>query len=258
LGFGAFSGVEYSEKSGVKTRSEMKWKVGVLVLLLSQIAFADSTIQQAQETLKEQGFYFGQITGEKNADTTAAIRRFQIRNGLQVTGELNEETLRALNSNPAAVVQTGTPAPQRNESNTQPEQDDDLRSDVSPQQPGPISPRPPQTREMYPAPQAEPRDDVFGDTPYATAPPQLQRQVLLGVETSLRRRGLYRGQVDGAFGPELESALRAYQSRLGLVASGRLDMDTLASLGLLPGQHAPHLPRRRNVPEPPVRGEWVH
>jgi peptidoglycan hydrolase-like protein with peptidoglycan-binding domain len=254
LDFGAFSGVEYSEKSGVKTRSEMKWKVGVLVLLFSQIAFADSTVQQAQETLKEQGFYFGQITGEKNADTTAAIRRFQIRNGLQVTGELNEETLRALNSNPAAVVQTGTPAPQRNQKSTEPEQNDDLRSDVPQQPPAATFPRP---REIYPAPQGQLQDDVFGDTPYATAPPQLQRQVLLGVETNLRRRGLYRAQVDGTFGPELESALRAYQSRLGLVATGRLDMDTLASLGLLPGQHAPHLPRRRSAPEPPVRGEWI-
>jgi peptidoglycan hydrolase-like protein with peptidoglycan-binding domain len=237
----------------------MKWKVGALILAMAQVAFADSTIQQAQETLKEQGFYFGQITGEKNADTTAAIRRFQIRNGLQVTGDLNEETLRALNSNPAASVQTGTPAPPpRNQIRAEPtpEQDDDLRSE-SPQPPS-MAPPPPRTREIYPAPAPPPEGSVFGDTPYATAPPQLQRQVLLGVESSLRRRGLYRGPVDGAFGPELEAGLHAYQSRLGLVATGRLDMDTLASLGLLPGQHPPHLPRRPYATEPPVRGEWIH
>jgi peptidoglycan hydrolase-like protein with peptidoglycan-binding domain len=234
----------------------MKRKVGVLVLLFSQIAFADSTVQQAQEALKEQGFYFGQITGEKNADTTAAIRRFQIRNGLQVTGELNDETLRALNSSSAATVQTATPAPLRNESR-EPEQNDDLR-DEAPQPNGPISPGPPRTHETYPAPRSVPSDDVFGDTPYATAPAQLQRQVLLGVEVNLRRRGLYRGPVDGAFGPELDSALRAYQSRIGLVATGRLDMDTLASLGLLPGQRASHLPRRRYQEEEPIHGEWIH
>jgi peptidoglycan hydrolase-like protein with peptidoglycan-binding domain len=240
----------------------MKWKIcaGMLALAITRIAFADSTIQQAQETLKEQGFYFGQITGEKNADTTAAIRRFQIRNGLQVTGDLNEETLRALNSNPSASVQTGTPAP-RNQMRTEPtpDQNDDLRSESpQPPQPPPIAPPAPRTREIYPAPASPPERSVFGDTPYATAPPQLQRQVLLGVETSLRRRGLYRGPVDGAFGPELEAALRAYQSRLGLAASGRLDMDTLASLGLLPGQHPPHLPRQPYATEPPVRGEWIH
>ena len=80
---------------------------------------------------------------------------------------------------------------------------------------------------------------------------------LLGAETNLRRRGLYRGPVDGAFGPELESALRAYQSRIGLVATGRLDIDTLASLGLLPGQRPPHLSHRRFLPGETVRGEWV-
>jgi peptidoglycan hydrolase-like protein with peptidoglycan-binding domain len=236
----------------------MNWKLsaGLLLLVVAQIAFADSTIQQAQEALKEQGFYFGQITGEKNADTMAAIRRFQIRNGLQVTGELNDETLRALNSNSAATVQTATPAPPRIE-NREPEQNDDLR-DEAPPPTGPIAPGPPRAHEIYPIPRAEPSGDVFCDTPYATAPAQLQRQVLLGVEVNLRRRELYRGPIDGAFGPELESALRAYQSRIGLVATGRLDMDTLASLGLLPGQRGPRLPPRRYQQEEPVHGEWIH
>lgn len=244
---------------GVKNANRMnvRFVAAGLVISLAQFAFADSTVQQAQETLKEQGFYFGQITGEKNADTTAAIRRFQIRNGLQVTGELNEETLRALNSNSAATVQAATPAPTQNEGRAEPEQNDDLR-DEAPPPTAPISPAPPRTREIYPAPSVGPSNDVFGETPYATAPPRLQRQVLFGVETNLRRRGLYRGPLDGAFGPELELALRTYQSRIGLIATGRLDMDTLASLGLLPGQTPPHLPRRRYPSEGPVRGEWVH
>lgn len=233
----------------------MKWNLGVAILLaLMQIAFADSTLQQAQETLKEQGFYFGQITGETNADTTAALRRFQIRNGLQVTGELNDETLRALNSNSAATVQTGTPAP-RDENRPKPTQDDELRSETPA---SPIAPNPPRAREIYPAPRVAPSDDFFGDTPYATAPPELRRQIVVGVEASLRKRGLYRGPADGAFGPELQAALRAYQSRLGLVATGWLDMDTLASLGLLPGQRGPHFSRRGYQPEAPVRGEWIH
>ena len=49
-----------------------------------------------QQALKEQGFYYGDVNGEKTADTTAAIRRYQIRNGLQVTGEIDAETLRSL------------------------------------------------------------------------------------------------------------------------------------------------------------------
>src|SRR5439155_16212278 len=78
----------------------MKRKIATAILAgaLAQLALADSTVQQAQEELKAQGYYFGQIDGDKNADTIAAIRRFQIRNGFQVTGELDEETLRALHA----------------------------------------------------------------------------------------------------------------------------------------------------------------
>src|SRR3977135_673318 len=76
---------------------------------------ADDKIAGIQQSLKEQGFYYGEITGEKNADTTAAIRRFQIRHGLQITGELNEETLRLLGSAPSASPQpAATRAPPTN------------------------------------------------------------------------------------------------------------------------------------------------
>src|SRR5213594_3772587 len=91
----------------------MKRKIGTAILAsaLGQLALADSTVQQAQEELKEQGYYFGQINGDKNADTIAAIRRFQIRNGLQVTGELDQETLRALHAASSSSTATATPVP---------------------------------------------------------------------------------------------------------------------------------------------------
>ena len=49
-----------------------------------------------QQALKDEGFYYGEVNGDMNANLTAAIRRYQIRNGLQVSGELNDETLRSL------------------------------------------------------------------------------------------------------------------------------------------------------------------
>jgi peptidoglycan hydrolase-like protein with peptidoglycan-binding domain len=39
-------------------------------------AHADPTIRSLQQTLKDQGFYNGAVTGEKSAETTAAIRRY--------------------------------------------------------------------------------------------------------------------------------------------------------------------------------------
>lgn len=241
-----------------------------MLVVLAQFALADSAVQQAQEMLKEQGYYYGQITGEKNADTTAAIRRYQIRNGLQVTGDLNEETTRSLNANTgsSARVETEARTPERQAERAQPESGDDFR-DETPEPTAPPVPRAlsapsretiPPPRETIPPERMPVSGSVFQETPYATAPPRLQRQVLLGVQSSLRRRGIYRGPMDGVFGPELQFSLRAYQARVGLPASGRLDMDTLASLGLLPGQGGPR--RGRSAPgpleEPPVRGEWIH
>ena len=85
----------------------MRIKIAILILIVSVAAIrADQSIESVQQALKEQGFYYGEITGEKNADTTAAIRRFQIRHGLQITGELNEETLRLLGSAPSASPHT--------------------------------------------------------------------------------------------------------------------------------------------------------
>src|SRR5207248_9397525 len=74
---------------------------------------ADQTTQSVQQALADQGFYYGNVTGEKSAETTAAIRRYQIRNGLQVTGEINPETLRSLNvpSNSASSRQVTPTSP---------------------------------------------------------------------------------------------------------------------------------------------------
>src|SRR5438132_13344528 len=68
----------------------------VVFLLFLGSARADQTVRSLQQALTEQGFYYGNVTGEKSAETTAAVRRYQIRNGLQVNGEINSETLRSL------------------------------------------------------------------------------------------------------------------------------------------------------------------
>src|SRR5438067_5274282 len=65
---------------------------------------ADQTIRSLQQTLKDKGFYYGTVTGEKSAETSAAIRRYQIRNGLKVTGDINEETSRSLSSSTNSVA----------------------------------------------------------------------------------------------------------------------------------------------------------
>src|SRR5881398_4255118 len=82
----------------------------VATLCAAGFVLADQTIRSLQHTLKDKGLYYGSVTGEKSAETTAAIRRYQIRNGLQVTGEINEETLRSVRSNSHSVASASQPA----------------------------------------------------------------------------------------------------------------------------------------------------
>jgi peptidoglycan hydrolase-like protein with peptidoglycan-binding domain len=224
---------------------------------------ADQTTSTVQEALKEQGFYYGEVNGEKTADTTAAIRRYQIRNGLQITGEIDAETLRSLGVGAGSARATVTPQP-----SNQPEEEPDARDETPPQS-AEIPPQPPNNYAPqrppaygYGPPAREPfpgANGVFAGTPYEMAPPDLQRHVIVGAQTLLARFGYYRSGIDGEFGPGTAAALRGFQASAGLPPSGRLNMETLATLGLLPGQRAPGypVPRRRLIGRPVYRGQWV-
>ena len=226
----------------------MRIKIAILILIVSVAAIrADQSIESVQQALKEQGFYYGEITGEKNADTIAAIRRFQIRHGLQITGELNEETLRLLGSASSASAQpSATRAPSANADTSE------LRDESSPE-----------TAPINPATVVAPADGLFAGTPYENASPDVQRNVVVSAQIALARHDLYRGEIDGIYGSAMEFSLRAYQARIGLPVTGQFNLETLAALELLPGAHTPvFAPRRRVVRprpewEPPVRGEWI-
>lgn len=247
----------------------MRIRTAVLFLFLSIApARADDTVAGVQQSLKDQGFYYGEITGEKDADTTASIRRYQIRNGLKVSGDLNEETMRSLKSAgttpspstaapplPAVTARTPSPLP-----DTSDLRDESVRGEVVKPRPGEPFGAPLQDRQSPPVYQgsAVPMEPSFAGTPYENAPPEVQRKLVIDTQKILVERELYRGPIDGTFGPELEFSLRAYQARVGLKRTGRLDLQTLAALELLPGAHAPvYTPRRRVLREPPVRGEWI-
>ena len=245
----------------------MKLRIAVVVLVaaLAAGARADQVVQNVQQALKDQGFYYGEVTGEKDADTTAAIRRYQIRNGLQISGDLNDETLKSLgvdSSGARAIVKASpTPVPAAPETS-------DLRAEPressAPTNPltGQPFPEPQQDRQApvrpdYDAVPARPAEN-FAGTPFESAPPQVQRNVIISAQNILARRGLYRGAIDGNASPDLDFSLRAYQARARLPVTGRLDLDTLAALELLPGANAPiYIPRRRPLREAPVRGEWI-
>lgn len=249
-------------------RKYLAWAV-LLVSVAS--SWADDAVAKAQQTLRDQGYYYGEVTGEKDSVTTDAIRRYQIRNGLKITGELNDETLRSLKetaataeTKPAATAAPVEPAPAPDTSDVR----DEAPADASGGRPVPAQPYvPPDTEHLppnrgAPPPNREMAQGMFEATPYETAPPEVQRKVIADAQRLLARRGLFKSEIDGYFGPDLEFSLRAYQSGVGLKSTGRLDLETLAALQLLPGSHNSVVaPGRRMRPpgfeEPPVRGEWI-
>lgn len=55
------------------------------------------------------------------------------------------------------------------------------------------------------------------------------------LQEELRKRHLFYGNLDGEFGPDLGAALSRYQTKKGFPATGLLDPETCASLGIIKG-----------------------
>jgi peptidoglycan hydrolase-like protein with peptidoglycan-binding domain len=66
-------------------------------------ALADDNVRGVQTKLKEGGFYLGEIDGAYSSELSAALTRYQIRNGLPITGQLDSETSKALGAEPAVT-----------------------------------------------------------------------------------------------------------------------------------------------------------
>jgi peptidoglycan hydrolase-like protein with peptidoglycan-binding domain len=198
----------------------------VVVLCVVGSVLADQTIpyqtvQSVQQALKDQGFYYGNVTGDNSAETSAAVRRYQIRNGLQVTGEINSETLRSLNLSSNSVASS---QPASKPATTPPksvESGDSSRVERS------WSPRwfgEPDGRVDMNRPLAAPS--------YQWMPSRINERMVAEVQLQLASRGYYPGRIDGRYGRRTAFAVRAFQWRSGISPTGRLDLITLDALGV--------------------------
>ncbi|MEY2509505.1 MAG: hypothetical protein QOE26_268 [Verrucomicrobiota bacterium] len=249
------SGQRPASKMGIPMKRKLL-VTALLFLAALSTAWADPAVESAQEKLKDGGFYYGEVNGKKDADTTAAIRRYQIRNGLQITGELNTETQRALGltSKPATTPATRpapTPAtrPAQTPGPTPPGFLEEIPAPTPTPAPRP-APREESEVEEAPVSPQPPRVEsagVLAETPYEGAPPQVQQDIVSRAQIILMRQGFYRDEIDGLYGPAMNFALRNYQGRFGLQPSGRLDVETLTALSLLPEQQRT-TGYRRNYP----------
>ena len=222
----------------------------VVTLCAVGLAYADQTIRSLQQTLKDQGFYYGTVTGDKSSETAAAIRRYQIRNGLQVTGDINEETLRSLNSNAVAgASRTNSKTAVSQANNGRP----DVNAPLVQSSPAPLSLGQPD-RRLEPSP-------PYSASYYQSAPLRVNRRSIAAAQYRLMSGGYYRGRVDGKYGRQMALAVRAFQSSAGLPPSGRLDLETLRALGASDADFAYLAPASRGYETwMPVRkfkhGKW--
>ena len=76
--------------------------------------WAEDNVRVVQEKLHEAGLYFGKIDGAYSSELAAALGRYQIRNGLLITGQLDEDTSKALGAK-AAVTTTADDRARRSE-----------------------------------------------------------------------------------------------------------------------------------------------
>jgi len=196
----------------------------VVALCVIGSVSADQTVQSVQQALKDQGFYYGNVTGENSGETTAAVRRYQIRNGLQVTGQMNPETLGSLkvSSNSAASSQSASkPAVAQQNTNT-------VRPIETPRLDQNSVQQPPNAPDHQP--QMNPALSNAGVQP---APTRMNRRMVLAeIQQQLISRGYYKGRADGRRGRRTALALREFQLSSGLPPTGHLDPSTVNALGL--------------------------
>lgn len=63
------------------------------------------------------------------------------------------------------------------------------------------------------------------------AVPALNQDNIRQIQRALQNKGLEPGPIDGILGPQTEEAVRNFQNRYGIKASGKIDNQTLFALG---------------------------
>ncbi|XHR27812.1 MAG: peptidoglycan-binding domain-containing protein [Chthoniobacteraceae bacterium] len=200
--------------------------------LTARFAGADEEVRAAQKALQSAGFYGGELSGELNDDTRGALRRYQIRAQLEPSGNLTPETEAALQREtgiPVAPAAAAAPAPAP-------------AAPVAVLPPAPSAPVPPPPDAIDPGYAA-----LFAHSPFENASVDVQSETIRKAQVLLSEKRLYLGRVNGRPSQEFEDALHRFQAKAGLPKTGRLDIDTLAALRLLP---IAKLKRPRVEPQP--------
>jgi len=91
------------------TNRVLAFAVAVTLSVVASLS-ANDNVRAVQTKLRDGGFYFGEIDGAYSSQLSAALTRYQIRNGLPITGQLDLDTSKALGAKPAVTTSPGDSA----------------------------------------------------------------------------------------------------------------------------------------------------
>ncbi|MEW5726838.1 MAG: peptidoglycan-binding protein [Pseudomonadota bacterium] len=158
-------------------------------------------LQRVQKRLGDRGYDVGPIDGVWGDSTQTALRNFQRDQGLRQSGQLDRQTIAALGIQPQGQ---------------QAMQEQQQQQRMQPQ------------RQQQPYQPMQQRGQQQGMMQQQSLSPDVVRNI----QQSLQDRGYQVGQVDGMWGRQTAQALRNFQQDQDMRASGRIDRQTLAALGI--------------------------
>lgn len=202
-------------------------------------------VRDAQQKLRELGFYDRPVDGIWGPETRTAVERFQGYRGVAVTGALDGPTLNAIRTADAAMaVSLSDPTDVRTVQNrlrqlnlyngaadgvwgsdTQVALESFQRTHGL--RVGQLTPATVSALGLNPA--AFRPGVASAASPTMSEP--LQPNVVRGIQGRLRQLGFYRGAADGIWGPNTRNALADFQKSRGIEASGVLTPTTTTALG---------------------------
>ncbi len=222
-----------------------------LMILLSGGALHGADVRQVQDKLKAQDFYFGEPSGVMDEDTATALRRYQIRNDLAVTGELDEATAKSLGVSATAPAAANTASADRKF----------LENKVVGVEQPQTTP-PPAIPSTPTVSLAERKQLLVSEflalTSYAAADPASQAEVVRWSQSKLKESGYYQSRIDGVPGDGTRRAVAAYQADHGLRTTGLMDELTLEFLETrIVSRPGPRNFEINVQMAPPIRGQQI-
>lgn len=205
-----------------------------------------SEVEAAQKLLKQLGTDTGKIDGKLGPNTQAAVRKFQEKEGLPASGDVDSAVITAMEKAVAALP-TPTPAPEAKIEVT------DAKDAESKTETAEVAtaddPNLAVVRKKTEVAKADEKPIAKEEPKKSAAPkvdpgpvPTLQNRVdVRKLQEQLELAGTYTGPIDGKWGDLTRAAMREFQEKAGVEVTGRPNKETWLAMhsGKVRGTAAP-------------------